>query len=249
MNYYEHHLGDYAAATGHLSWDEDMAYTRLLRAYYHHEKGIPQDQAYRLARASTSGQKKAVDAVLAEFFTIADGSYHQKRADEEIERFHDKQRKAKASAEARWAHTERNANAMRTHSEGNAPRHQTPDTIPKEKKKPSASRTRRCPEAFTVPGNVWMGMAGECPGLDLERETAKFRDWEFKTPKSDWLAAWRTWMRKAFDDLKTRAPPQSFRERDEAAAAARFAEFTGRKVDVLDNVIEMEVSHARLGNS
>ena len=40
MNYYEHHLGDWAAATGHLTWDEDMAYTRLLRAYYHAERPI-----------------------------------------------------------------------------------------------------------------------------------------------------------------------------------------------------------------
>lgn len=134
MNYYEHHLGDYAAATGHLTWDEDMAYTRLLRAYYHHERGIPEGQQYRLARASTPAQRKAVDAVLAEFFVLTGGVYIQKRADEEIARYQDKQAKAKRSAEARWsakpAHSEGNANAspnaMRTHSEGNAL--QTPDT-------------------------------------------------------------------------------------------------------------------------
>ena len=69
MNYYEHHLGDWAASTGHLSWDEDMAYTRLLRAYYHAERAIPGGQQYRLAKASTPAQRRAVDAVLAEFFT------------------------------------------------------------------------------------------------------------------------------------------------------------------------------------
>ena len=41
MNYFEHHIGDYAAATAHLSWDEDMAYSRLLRWYYQHEKPLP----------------------------------------------------------------------------------------------------------------------------------------------------------------------------------------------------------------
>jgi uncharacterized protein YdaU (DUF1376 family) len=130
MNYYEHHLGDWAAATGHLTWDEDMAYTRLLRAYYHAEKAIPEGQQYRLAKASTPAQRKAVDAVLAEFFSLQEGAYHQKRADIEIARYQDKQRKAKASANARWSQSGRNANAspdaMRTHSEGNA--HQTPDT-------------------------------------------------------------------------------------------------------------------------
>lgn len=89
MNYYEHHLGDWAAATGHLTWDEDMAYTRLLRAYYHAEKAIADGQQYRLAKASTPAQRKAVDTVLAEFFTLADGAWHQKRADEEIARYHD----------------------------------------------------------------------------------------------------------------------------------------------------------------
>jgi uncharacterized protein YdaU (DUF1376 family) len=120
VNYYEHHLGDWAAATAHLTWDEDTAYSRLLRAYYHTEQPIPAGQQYRLARASTPAQRKAVDAVLAEFFTLADGAYRQKRADAEIARFQDKQRKAKASANARWADTERTATGMRTHSDRNA---------------------------------------------------------------------------------------------------------------------------------
>jgi uncharacterized protein YdaU (DUF1376 family) len=139
VNYYEHHLGDWAAATGHLSWDEDMAYTRLLRAYYHAEKPIPEGQQYRLAKASTPAQRRAVDAVLAEFFELVDGSFRQKRADEEISRFLDKQRKAKASANARWSQSDRNANAspiaMRTHSDGNA--HQTPDTRPNKEREAS----------------------------------------------------------------------------------------------------------------
>lgn len=134
MNYYEHHLGDWAAATGHLTWDEDMAYTRLLRAYYHHEQAIAYGQQYRLAKASTPAQRRAVDQVLSEFFELRDGRYHQKRADAEIARYQDKQAKARRSAEARWnvgkTQTEGNANAsadaMRTHSEGNAL--QTPDT-------------------------------------------------------------------------------------------------------------------------
>jgi len=111
LNYYEHHIGDYAAATAHLSWDEDMAYTRLLRAYYHNERGIADGEQHRMARASTAAQRKAVDTVLAEFFQLVGGVWIQKRADEEVARFQDKQRKAKASANARWSQSERNANA------------------------------------------------------------------------------------------------------------------------------------------
>lgn len=146
MNYYEHHLGDWAAATSHLTWDEDMAYTRLLRAYYHAERAIPDGQQYRLAKATTPAQRKAVDAVLGEFFALVDGHYHQKRADTEIARYQDKQAKAKRSAEARWngqrPQSVRNANAspdaMRTHCDGNA--HQTPDTR-EEQKLPSSLRS------------------------------------------------------------------------------------------------------------
>lgn len=87
MNYFPFHVGDYAAATAHLTWDEDMAYTRLLRAYYLTEQPIPLDKAYRLARATTPAQRKAVDTVLAEFFVKTDNGYQQTRCDAEIAKF------------------------------------------------------------------------------------------------------------------------------------------------------------------
>jgi len=132
VNYFPFHVGDYAAATAHLTWDEDMAYTRLLRAYYLTEQPIPLDKAYRLARATTPAQRKAVDTVLTEFFTKTDIGYQQERCNAEILKFQDKQEKAQRSANERWKkqskNSEGNANAsdkgnteaMRTHSEGNA---------------------------------------------------------------------------------------------------------------------------------
>jgi len=84
VNFYKHHLGDYDGATAHLSWDEDMAYTRLLRAYYRREQPIPVDGAHRLVRAVSKAQKSAVDAVLAEFFSQQADGWHNKRADAEI---------------------------------------------------------------------------------------------------------------------------------------------------------------------
>ncbi|HZR03669.1 MAG TPA: YdaU family protein [Burkholderiales bacterium] len=84
MNFYKHYLGDYDGATAHLSWDEDMAYTRLLRAYYRREAPIPDAEKYRLARASTKAQRAAVDSVLGEFFQRDGDVWRNKRADEEI---------------------------------------------------------------------------------------------------------------------------------------------------------------------
>jgi hypothetical protein len=64
-----------------------------------------------------------------------------------------------------------------------------------EKKKPR----KRCPPEFAP--DAAMALA-EIPDLDVEREIAKFRDWEFKTARSDWAATWRNWVRKARDDNK-----------------------------------------------
>lgn len=136
MNYYEHHIGDYAEATAHLSFVEDAAYSRLIRKYYASEKPLPADikTVQRLVGARTKEEREAVATVLEEFFDLQDDGWHNTRCDEEIARYQDKQAKAKRSAEARWskpkAHSGGNANAspdaMRTHSGGNA--HQTPDT-------------------------------------------------------------------------------------------------------------------------
>lgn len=86
MNFYKHHLGDYEAATAHLSWDEDCAYSRLMRVYYRREKALPDDvkEIYRLVRAASKSQRAAVDRVLDEFFTRGPDGWHNKRCDEEI---------------------------------------------------------------------------------------------------------------------------------------------------------------------
>lgn len=84
MNYYEHHLGDYAKDTGHLTMLEHGAYRILLDRYYSTEQGIPADQAYRLARARSEEECRAVDVVLDEFFELIDGVWIQHRVEREI---------------------------------------------------------------------------------------------------------------------------------------------------------------------
>ena len=134
MNFYSFHIGDYSSATRHLSWDEDMAYRRLLDAYYMREGPLPADkrQVYRLVVATSKAQREAVDVVLEEFFSLSDAGWSNQRCDEELASVRIKREKATASAKHRWSNanasensSERNANAsadaMRTHSEGNAP--------------------------------------------------------------------------------------------------------------------------------
>jgi uncharacterized protein YdaU (DUF1376 family) len=86
VNFYPHHIGDYLTATVHLSWVEDCAYRRLLDLYYSREQAIPGDvaQAARLCRATTKEERKAVETVLSEFFTLTEKGWFHSRCEEEI---------------------------------------------------------------------------------------------------------------------------------------------------------------------
>lgn len=130
MNYYEHHLGDYMRDTAHLSVLEDGTYRRLIDAYYVREEPLPKNnrEIYRLIRAQSKSEREACDIVLKEFFIETPEGWRHKRCDEEIARYQTKRRKAKESANARWNNANASETDMRSHCEGNAPTHQTPDT-------------------------------------------------------------------------------------------------------------------------
>lgn len=92
MHYYKRHLGDYGAATSHLSLAEHGAYNGMLDMYYINEKPLPADKSriYRLLRALTDDEKAAVDQVLEDFFQLTGDGYRHKRVEEEIAKFHGK---------------------------------------------------------------------------------------------------------------------------------------------------------------
>lgn len=138
-HYYQQHIGDYAKDTAHLSMLEHGAYRLMLDIAYATEKPLPRDQQaiYRLVRARSHAEKLAVDVVLGEFWIESEDGWHNKRAEEELAKTRAKSEKARGSAAARWGCeriSERNANAVRTHSERNAkamlpiPKNQEPTT-------------------------------------------------------------------------------------------------------------------------
>lgn len=89
MNYYEHHIGDYAEATAHLTFVEDAAYSRMIRKYYATEKPLPADvqAVQRLLCARTKAEKAAIVTVLEEFFVLEEDGWHNPRCDAEIARY------------------------------------------------------------------------------------------------------------------------------------------------------------------
>jgi hypothetical protein len=91
--------------------------------------------------------------------------------------------------------------------------------------------TRKCPVSFEVTAEMQDWARQEAPGVDLRRETDKFRDHTFKTAYSDWPGTWRNWMRKASEYSRpNKTPPRS----KYAAAAAGIFGNTQQLGEVID---------------
>lgn len=236
MNFYKHYIGDFQRDTGHLSLTERGAYLCLMHHYYATEKPLPNDHSAlcRVAGAITKSERDAVKSVMR-FFTAVDSGLMHARIEAEIEKAGkqaDTNREIAIKREAARK-AERDANESSTNRAATRAPNQTPDTRHQEKN-PSGSGakaqrgTKKAPVDFEPEGaQAWVD--SECPGLDWQRETAKFKDHTFKNAISDWRGAWRNWMRRAFDarPASRSAPLQSFRERDQDLAAARVHEMTG----------------------
>lgn len=147
-----------------------------------------------------------------------------------------------------------NGEETQEQQEGNAP--SVTETLPErdlekrreEKNSPSlrsgesAPRaTRKCPASFEITPDLERWAAEHAAGVNLQRETDKFRDHTFKTAHSDWSGAWRNWIRKAAESLpRARASPgESFRERDARLERERYAELTGKRPGLDENTIDM----------
>ena len=142
MHYYQFNIGDYKSHTEHLSEMEDLAYRRLLDWYYLHESPIPLDISETSRQIRMRTHCDCIANVLREFFEETPEGWIQHRADLEIEKTGEKSKKASESAKKRWDLSQNvknnDANAMRTHSEGNAThktRHITQDTIENKARK------------------------------------------------------------------------------------------------------------------
>ena len=100
MNYYSLHIGDYAAHTQRLSLMEDLAYRRMIDCYYLNERpfsGCSTDVAREVGMIE---QLAAVEYVLLKFFVLVDGSFSNKRCDDEILKYRAKIEQASNAGKA-----------------------------------------------------------------------------------------------------------------------------------------------------
>lgn len=221
MRHFAHNIGDYAAATAHLSFVEDAAYHRCLRRYYQDEHALPGDvrEVQRLVGARSKDERQAVANVLAEFFHLEDDGHHQDRADREIAAYH-----AKADA-ARENGTKggRPRNQQKTNPVSSPVRSEklttphSPLTNPEatasgERAHDGAPHGRsgtRLPEDWqpTADDRAFAADAG----LDPEATAGAFRDYWRSIPgargrKLDWPATWRNWCRRDAGTARTVGP-------------------------------------------
>lgn len=148
MYYYQFHIGDYRAATAHLTNEEDLAYRRLLDMYYDTEKPIPADLDWVARRIRIPSN--FIATVLDDMFTVnSDGTWSSPRADAEIAKFNDFCEAGKRGAAIRWGKggdSPPNATLMQT-------RNHKPETINQKPKKEKAA-VALPPEA--VSESVWL---------------------------------------------------------------------------------------------
>jgi hypothetical protein len=100
MHYYQFHIGDYRAATAHLSNDEDLAYRRLLDMYYDTEDPIPIDTDWVARRLRLDSH--VIVSVLKDMFVLSELGWHHARCDKEISVYKGFSDAGKRGAAKRW---------------------------------------------------------------------------------------------------------------------------------------------------
>ena len=105
MHYYQFNIGDYVSHTRHLSPIEDIAYRRLLDAYYLSERPLNVGVTAVARQIGLREYEQEVGMVLQEFFVLGEHGWTSSRADKEIAHYRSKvdqaSRAGKASAERR----------------------------------------------------------------------------------------------------------------------------------------------------
>ena len=100
MYYYSFHIGDYRAATAHLTNEEDLAYRRLIDMYYDTELPIPDDFVWVARRIRSSVD--VVKSVLQDMFVLTDEGWENERCAEELKGYRRMKEGGRQGAAKRW---------------------------------------------------------------------------------------------------------------------------------------------------
>lgn len=225
-------VSDYIGDTQHLTAAEHGAYMLLIMAYWQRGGALPAD-AGRLSRIArmTADEWAQSEATLREFFTVEAGEWRHARIEAELAKVREKSAKAAASAKRR--HSDGNADAQRTQSEGTCERNAThthtqrseeSNLLPQEQE---AAREEVKAKKFDL-GGVGVGLGGD-PSVEARRAVARELNIGDPTPI---LEAYRRWG----PARRARAPDALFRK----FASSRFPKLTGSELAACQPLAEPE---------
>ena len=196
MHYYQFNIGDYASHTRHLSDLEDLAYRRLLDAYYLQERPLNECSTSVARQINMRANEEAVKTILNEFFELTEGGWIHHRADREIEKYRSKveqaSRAGKASAERQF--NDRLTDVQPTINQDPITNNQEPI------KRVEKQRGTRLPANWEPSDEDIAYCKKERPDLQWQRVAENFRDYWLaqagsKAVKMDWSRVWKTWVR------------------------------------------------------
>jgi uncharacterized protein YdaU (DUF1376 family) len=124
VHYYQFNIADFRKDADWLTVEESGIYRWLIDQYYLDERPVCLDKRKIMRRLRlTSDQAQALDCVLEEFFIETPEGYKHLRVERDLASLYAKSDKARESANRRWHPNtnapEKDATAMRSHSEGN----------------------------------------------------------------------------------------------------------------------------------
>lgn len=196
MNFYPFHIGDYISHTSHLSDAEDLAYRRMIDLYYQSEQPFTDIEFVARRVKSTT---EIVSVLLSDFFVKSEDGWRNKRADEEIAKYHAKAESARNANKAKLAKKSELKPALKSETNQDATKNQEPITnnhIIDSAKAPKAKRLD-----ITVLPIEWFEFCKETrPDLKPHDVFDQFKDYWVaqggqKGAKLDWTATWRNWVR------------------------------------------------------
>lgn len=215
MHYYQFNIGDYRAATAHLTNEEDLAYRRLLDMYYDMEQKIPLDTQWvgRRIRMEPSVVKDVLNDM---FVKHEDGWFHARCADV-IQQYHAMAEKNRANG--RLGGRKKNPVGSDSQPIVKATINQEPITNNQKPVVGKRQAATRLPKDFVFPKEWADFCIKQRPDLNLQQTFDSFKDYWIAAPKGtklDWMATWRNWVRSQaapktftnkFDVAVTTTPP------------------------------------------
>jgi uncharacterized protein YdaU (DUF1376 family) len=217
-------VADYELDTGHLSFEENGVYMRLLMLCWRTpECSIPNDPEWVSKRLRIDGEtfERSVLPVLGEFFKVSKGRFFNPRLLEEWTRINETSKRRQKAGEKGGRPTKPLILNETNESRALPERKQKESPalhLELEPDKKEDTSLRSVSPAAPKPKKTRLSNEWELPkiysdwalerGLPRERilvEAEKMRNWSINAGtnglKSDWFAAWKNWVQKAIDEL------------------------------------------------